>query len=584
MAHTLATRPGTWSGTRLPIAYRFVRNDWLPDDIIDNGSGKVRVRFLGVDYTGSFTVNDVCAVATYDTALYNYDNQYKFQAALTAKAYSGGNTLLDFDYDYTANSVNSVYLNNLTVDPVTTHQIEIEVWSPYNPQNDILKNIGTFRFSPDGYGLYFCDISSAINSILNADNDSDLSLSGNQVYRDKNIHCQFYIKYRVVTNGTPLSQTSDSANVKNGVFGSRNIGDHNDGAGNLVVYNDYGTYANSPFSWPIKKAYVEIMYNKPYLIEYLADDNIVAIIDSTSAGVTTGELLTPSTVITTAYRIKLLEANTSIVSTEIIVCDPSYGTTVDTIGGSGGGTTGPVTLFTDVASFTQYKGAVKIELTASSTQITGANTSGSVSITARKGGASGTVVATGSLNLVGTDSDSVNIFFQNYVDHVTITGQRNTGPSDQWSLTGSAVIKTADHLSEVLTVEYIEECDNSVTLVWKNSLGLDETHHFPHSQEWTFNYGEYKAKRATLYAENLDITAWEAIQEANTSGEVVRKPWGVGDFIGKTHERVGQQAYVIDSDGNKKAVIIISQPNTTLTKQKKHSAFVTIEYPETLSA
>jgi hypothetical protein len=39
---------------------------------------------------------------------------------------------------------------------------------------------------------------------------------------------------------------------------------------------------------------------------------------------------------------------------------------------------------------------------------------------------------------------------------------------------------------------------------------------------------------------------------------------------------------VLNSDGTKTGVNVIGQPNTTNTKQKTHSAVVTIEYPELL--
>jgi hypothetical protein len=118
-------------------------------------------------------------------------------------------------------------------------------------------------------------------------------------------------------------------------------------------------------------------------------------------------------------------------------------------------------------------------------------------------------------------------------------------------------------------------------LQWRNSLGGDECYPFQINQEYTFQYGDRKAKRLTLFAEGLSIAQWEAIQGLNTNGELYKTP--ITEMLtttNRTMKTVGQSVNIYNSDGTKTGVNVISQANTTNTKQKTHSAVVTIEYPE----
>jgi hypothetical protein len=135
--------------------------------------------------------------------------------------------------------------------------------------------------------------------------------------------------------------------------------------------------------------------------------------------------------------------------------------------------------------------------------------------------------------------------------------------------------------SETLTISIDEPCDNVVMLQWRNSLGGDECYPFQINQEYTFQYGDRKAKRLTLFAEGLTLTQWEAIQGLNTNGELYKTP--ITEMLTtdtRTMKTVGQSVNIYNSDGTKTGVNVISQANTTNTKQKTHSAVVTIEYPE----
>ena len=107
---------------------------------------------------------------------------------------------------------------------------------------------------------------------------------------------------------------------------------------------------------------------------------------------------------------------------------------------------------------------------------------------------------------------------------------------------------------------------------------------FQINQEYTWNYSaNKKAKRLTLYADNLTLNQWEAIQGLNTTGEIYRTNiTEMNTNINRTSDKVGQAVNILNPDGSKTGVVVITQPNSTQTKQIKHSAVITIEYPEVL--
>lgn len=136
-------------------------------------------------------------------------------------------------------------------------------------------------------------------------------------------------------------------------------------------------------------------------------------------------------------------------------------------------------------------------------------------------------------------------------------------------------------LSESLTVRLLEPCANPIYLVARNSLGGILQWMFDVTQEYTFDYGNgIKSKRLLLSTFNLTLNEWESLQDFITLGEIYRN--NIVELTPstiKTHTRIGQQAYVVDSSGNKTGVIILPTRNTTYTKQRRHTFELEIEYP-----
>lgn len=137
-------------------------------------------------------------------------------------------------------------------------------------------------------------------------------------------------------------------------------------------------------------------------------------------------------------------------------------------------------------------------------------------------------------------------------------------------------------LSESLPLELRDACDNSIMLMARNSFGGVLQWLFDENQEYTFDYGNgIKAKRMRLFADDLTINQWEALQDFFTLGEVYRN--NIREFTSdtiKTATRTDNQVYVVDSIGNKIGVIVIPRQPSTETKQVKHTFEIEIEYPE----
>lgn len=101
-------------------------------------------------------------------------------------------------------------------------------------------------------------------------------------------------------------------------------------------------------------------------------------------------------------------------------------------------------------------------------------------------------------------------------------------------------------ISETLTIEVREPCENPIMLMGRNSLGGVLQWLFEGSQEYRFDYGNgVKAKRLVLYTDNLTLNQWEALQDFITLGEVYNN--NITEFTSgtiKTSTRIGQQLYV----------------------------------------
>jgi len=141
-----------------------------------------------------------------------------------------------------------------------------------------------------------------------------------------------------------------------------------------------------------------------------------------------------------------------------------------------------------------------------------------------------------------------------------------------------------EQITEHLTVEVRDPCDNGVLLFWKNSLGGDSWWMFDESQEYEYAYPSgRKVRRMKLFADNLLIDQWDAINELNSPTDVIASTivdYGMGDSVNKTHFRNDNQVYIVTSEGEKTGVIVLASSILTKTHQAKHAIDITIELPE----
>lgn len=137
-------------------------------------------------------------------------------------------------------------------------------------------------------------------------------------------------------------------------------------------------------------------------------------------------------------------------------------------------------------------------------------------------------------------------------------------------------------LIDYLYFDVITPCDNPMYLVARNSLGGVLQWMFDASQDKGFDYrNDIKAATYTLYAENTTANEWDALQDFIKLGVVYRD--NITEFTAstiKTATRVGQQVYLVGSDGSKIGVLATPTFNSIQTKNEKHRFELEIEYPE----
>jgi hypothetical protein len=147
-------------------------------------------------------------------------------------------------------------------------------------------------------------------------------------------------------------------------------------------------------------------------------------------------------------------------------------------------------------------------------------------------------------------------------------------------------------LGEILTdsfrIDFVASddiCDNPILLMGRNSLGGVLTWMFDYNQEYGFDFSnKIKSKRLTLTTSHLTLNEWESLQDFITLGEEYRI--SIIEFTSSTimtSARVGQQLYVVDTDGNKVGVNIVPSRSKTFTRYTKHTLELEIEYPETFA-
>jgi hypothetical protein len=160
-------------------------------------------------------------------------------------------------------------------------------------------------------------------------------------------------------------------------------------------------------------------------------------------------------------------------------------------------------------------------------------------------------------------------------------------PANQLAIPANAyylqlAYQAVSNLSQSLLINIKEACSNPVLLYWRNSLGGDAFWMFQFNQSYSYRHDNgRKAKRYVLFASNLSLNEFDAINELNTLGEVYEPAYTeLTTLINKSQARIGSQVYMMDATGKKTGVIVIPTEQSTKTRFNLHKIQITIELPE----
>lgn len=172
----------------------------------------------------------------------------------------------------------------------------------------------------------------------------------------------------------------------------------------------------------------------------------------------------------------------------------------------------------------------------------------------------------------------------NSVRQLYLTNVDDTNINEASYLTAKLQTNDSGYLdvSESIEIELRDATDcNNVMLLGRNSLGGALWWMFEINQEYEIIYDNgKKAKQLTLFATNLTVNQWEALQDFMLPNDVFDDTITQFDSTTiKNRTMIGQQLYVIDQSGNKIGVISKPVANRTRTKQIKHTFEIVIEYP-----
>lgn len=593
MSVAITSRPSTWSAVKNPTVYKIRRYNNIYAQVNDNG-GFMQFQFDGVDSSAFYVVGHFIHVS-----------DGNFTAEVTASAFSGGNTLVTVDTVYAA-GLTTGHITNISVR--TDGRVEVELFNAVNDES--LSDGVVFTFTPrywnGGDGICYCDVSTIVKAYLSPDWIEPTAL--NEVEDDTSL--EVYIKYQEIYTGSATSVNSDSANPVHCVFGGLQIPSP---AGNdLDAYvpeddeKKFLTIFDRPKLWRDYPSTLSIIFPDALALTLFRTqyDAAGALLSADRDDLDTDndeavnrlDLFSGITLSDSAktmdVQLKVSSAGTEVLSNPGFDAtidpwtseDPPTGTAWTAIGGP---PTNRITVNTQASESIQqditeqaagyYYLAWKID-----THLTD---QGTLTIEVWNDG----VLAQTILDIetpINVDTTTLYTSLVNITDvfdeiraYITYTDGTNR-PFNIGEISLKSEVLT--DYSHELTFDVEDPCENPVLLFWKNSLGGDSFWLFEHGQEagYTFS-GSKKAKRMTLFAENLTLNQWEALNELNTIGEIYTE--NIQEFtssVNKSHVRDGAQVYLVDSDGDKTGVIVIPTQSIINTKHTTHRIEIEIEFPE----
>jgi hypothetical protein len=528
------------------------------------------------------------------------------------------------NFNAVGNPINYVF----TTTGITTEQnfrIEVEVFKASD--NTSLLGI-TFSFTPDSGGITTANISTIVKGFLSA--DWSLPAAVNEVEATTSL--EVYIKWQELWDGSSTSVQNDVANPIIPMFATNQISTAN-GANMLDYYTGSATKKwltlfrlNSSNSglltwpgWPFTLSFIwgnGLTGLQKVVEEYDASD---AILISTKTSLTDHantvnrlDVLRGITLnsATTKLKLSLLTLGSELVT------DPDLNPGTGWLQSGPGATWNPFSGSADVHLGTVNSIAKQLYTTLTSAVVGKKLYSFEVSLLWVAGTPSGVLLvrltqSTNNVYVFQKTFSSISSHADNksYVVSVLVDDTLGadmlslnafiTNPTTSEDLIVTTIlqsVKISTQLSEQITIDVRDACDydsdnnviygnNPVMLEWKNSLGGDAFWLFDKYHEYSYSYSNgKKAKRLLLFAKELSLVQWEAINELNTIGEIYSQNiTTLSSSVLGTSKRVGTQVYMIDASGNRTAVIVLPASEKGLMQNTTNNISIEIELPEILS-
>lgn len=580
MAVTVTQRPqitspaaSKWNAVGNPIVYKFTRKDFLFNQINDVG-GAIEIQINGSNQTANFTAGD-------KLWLQSDNGVYSQAVTVFSSAFSTNTTILCTEAYISA--APGGYVNNNTLRPL--YKLSIGVYSGSTL-------LGTNAYSGNKKGEIIADVSRPLWSNMSPDIDADLTGTTDS-FDDISVYKSFYIKYTETWIGSANSETNDSANIFYAVYGARQIPalyggnmfeyvtNQSDVLLNDTTFNTNWSNQGTGESWILG-----------------ASELSTTIDQSTSQRARRSILIDSGVNVLITIRISLIDFDLPTINLKVYL---SNGQIVDF-----GNQTNPS--FTEVSQnvlTTSIVTYIEVEVDNSTLgSITGVEISDvdivEVPLNKFLTKLDSIVLWRGftcPLSVIVSDTQTTEVYLSvlndtdssdnNYTGKQVIYDLNNicTQSDDEYTIV-HLEFGTDIQLSEEKKLLVRNACENAIMLLARNTLGGCLSWVFDVSQDYTFEYADgRKGKRLVLFAEDLTLNEWEALQDFITLGEVYRE--NIVELTSstiKTKSRIGSQVYAVDQAGNKIGVTVIPTKNTTKTRQVKHKFEIEIEYPEEFNA
>lgn len=558
---------GIWVAAKNPVIYKMTRADFLWTSLTNSG-GNTSIH-IATDVTVSFVAGDVIMLR---------GGVYAETSGTVISSAFGADTTVITSVPYTANET-SGYINIISRRPNYYAGIGV-----YKSTDNTL--IGTVNYYPNTIGFIVIDIQQPLWSILDP---SISSISNGIILQDTNTTTGFYIKYTEFWTGSAESPVDDVANISYAIYGAKQIGQD----------SYYAAYTNLLALTKLDS--LRLYIGEYYALSYIWDGNGGTNYIKKSWYDPSGNLLLTTYISNTnaSASIYTFIEKLSLTSQSISLI----------LNFAAGGTIPWVTNTLTIATGTQSYARCSKSFNPSGRRLYytyGFTTDRTITVGFVFLNSSGVLInGQGNVFAAGTytqndslipilDSTFVGLYFSNSSGaNATMTINSlllstnligsTIGRIDYQGVNLSNVSPYMETIMFTTISGYVQTCNkNLVTLFWRNKLGGESS--------WTFNFNQEQVQKLqdpniniwkNVYDESLTLAQFNALNELFGVGQVYQTPLiELTTAIDKTEARVGQQVYIVDSNGIKTGVIVIGSENKTQTKRNKHNFQATIELSE----